>query len=106
MMEAANSGAAEAGAPTLGFGISLPFEAGLNPSVSPGLAFEFHYFLTRKFFMMSTCSALVVAPGGFGTCDELFEALTLMQCGKQPQMPIVLFGKSYWSKVINWEFMV
>lgn len=106
MMEAANSGASKAGADTVGFGISLPFEAGLNPSVSAGLAFEFHYFFTRKFLMMQTCRALVVAPGGFGTCDELFEALTLIQTGKQPDMPIVMFGKNYWSKIINWEMMV
>merc|ERR1711971_339334 len=73
---------------------------------SKELAFEFHYFFTRKFFMMQNCRALVVAPGGMGTCDELFEALTLIQCGKQDSMPAVLFGKEYWSKVINWEMMV
>jgi len=104
-MEAANRGAAEVeGGRSIGMGITLPFEAGLNPFVSEELAFEFHYFFTRKFWMAFHMQALVVAPGGFGTCDELFELLTLKQTGKiQKQMPIVLFGKAYWKEVINWS---
>jgi len=106
MMEAANAGAAEVeGAKSIGMGISLPFEAGLNPSVEPENGFEFHYFFTRKFFMIDTMRALVVAPGGMGTCDELFEVLTLMQTGKRPVCPIVLFGEKYWRTVVNWQAM-
>ncbi|KAM3572957.1 hypothetical protein VYU27_005044 [Nannochloropsis oceanica] len=104
-MEAANKGANEVpGALTIGMGITLPFEDGLNPYVSEELAFEFHYFFTRKFWMVYHCQALVVAPGGMGTLDELFEVLTLKQTGKvQPDMPVVLFGKKFWKNIINWE---
>jgi predicted Rossmann-fold nucleotide-binding protein len=78
-------------------GISLPFEAGLNPYVTPDLAFEYHYFFTRKYWMLYPCRALIVTPGGFGTMDELFELLTLKQTGKiKVDIPVVLFGKSYW----------
>jgi len=106
MMCAANAGAAQVeGAKSIGMGISLPFEKGLNPCVTPELAFEFHYFFTRKFFMVESAKALVVAPGGLGTCDELFEVMTLMQTGKHGDMPIVLFGKEYWKNVINWQYM-
>ncbi|CAD7975474.1 unnamed protein product [Amoebophrya sp. A25] len=106
MMQAANEGAYRAQAPSVGFGISLPFEAGLNPYVSPSLAFEFHYFFTRKFWMAYKICGLVCAPGGFGTLDELFEILTLKQTGriKRP-IPIILFGKSYWEKIINFQAM-
>lgn len=104
-MEAANRGASEVpGGKSIGMGITLPFEAGLNPYVTPAMAFEYHYFFTRKFWMAFHMQALVVAPGGFGTCDELFELLTLKQTGKiQRSLPIVLFGKGYWSDVINWS---
>ena len=104
-MEAANRGASDvSGGRSIGMGISLPFETGLNPYVSPELAFEYHYFFTRKLCMAFHMQALVVAPGGFGTCDEMFEMMTLKQTGKmQPSMPIVLLGKEYWEKVINWE---
>ncbi|TFJ81589.1 hypothetical protein NSK_006840 [Nannochloropsis salina CCMP1776] len=104
-MEAANKGASEVpGALTIGMGITLPFEDGLNPYVSEELAFEFHYFFTRKFWMVYHCQALVVAPGGMGTLDELFEVLTLKQTGKvQPDMPVVLFGKEFWKSIINWD---
>ncbi|KPI85834.1 hypothetical protein ABL78_5088 [Leptomonas seymouri] len=103
-MEAANRGAASVpGAKTMGMGISLPFEKGLNRYVSNGLAFEFHYFFTRKFWMMYSCRAIVVAPGGFGTLDEMFELLTLKQTRKIPSLPVVLLGKKFWQTVINWQ---
>lgn len=104
LMEAANRGAASVpGAITMGMGISLPFENGLNPYVTPGLAFEFHYFFTRKFWMMYSAKALVIAPGGFGTMDELFELLTLRQTKKIPDLPIVLLCSKYWKTIINWQ---
>lgn len=112
MMEAANRGAASVpGARTIGMGISLPFESGLNPFVSPELGFEFHYFSSRKFWMVYTASALIVTPGGLGTLDELFEVMTLLQTGKiggrdrswKKTTPIVLLGGSYWRRIINLE---
>jgi len=107
MMEAVNKGAASVeGAYSIGMAIKLPFEHGLNKYVTPSLAFNFHYFFTRKLWMSLPCEALVVAPGGFGTCDELFELMTLIQCGKADKMPVVLLGGSYWKKVINWQAMV
>eukprot|EP00954_Amorphochlora_amoebiformis_P029784 1393666-Amorphochlora_amoeboformis.AAC.1 len=107
LMEAANRGASEVkGAASIGMGISLPFEAGLNPYVSNDLAFEYHYFFTRKYWMANTCHALVASPGGFGTCDELFELMTLIQTGKHPNIPIVLFSKKFWNTVINWDSLV
>jgi len=107
IMEAANRGAASVpGGITMGMGISLPFEKGLNPFVTKGLAFEFQYFFTRKFWMMYYAKALVVGPGGFGTMDELFELLTLRQTGKLPDFPIVLLCSKYWKTVINWQAMV
>jgi uncharacterized protein (TIGR00730 family) len=107
IMEAANRGAASVpGAKSMGMGISLPFEKGLNPYVTPDLAFEFHYFFTRKFWMMYSAKALVVGPGGFGTMDELFELMTLRQTGKLPKdIPIVLLGSHYWRTVVNWQAM-
>jgi uncharacterized protein (TIGR00730 family) len=77
-----------------------------NPHVSQELSFEFHYFFTRKFWMMMPARALVVMPGGLGTCDELFESITLMQCGKTSSIPVVLMGKDYWKTVINWDLLV
>jgi len=107
MMQAANHGASLAKGPSLGFGISLPFEDGLNPYVTPELGFEFHYFFTRKFWMTWRCMGLVVAPGGLGTCDELFELITLMQTGKLKRaLPVVLIGKKFWSECINWKAFV
>lgn len=104
IMEAANKGAASvAGAKTMGMGISLPFENGLNPYVSDGLEFEFHYFFTRKFWMMYSARALIIAPGGFGTMDELFELMTLKQTKKIPDLPIVLLSSRFWKTVINWQ---
>ncbi|CAM9340775.1 unnamed protein product [Ectocarpus sp. 12 AP-2014] len=107
-MEAANKGASRVeGARNMGMGITLPFEEGLNEYVTEELAFEFHYFFTRKFWMLYHCQALVVAPGGFGTLDELFEVLTLKQTGKvQKTLPVILFGKDYWEKIINWQALV
>lgn len=107
IMEAANRGAADVpGGRSVGLGISLPFEAGVNDWVTPELAFEFHYFFTRKLWFLYLCKALVVFPGGFGTMDELFETLTLMQTRKiKKPLPVVLYGSEYWSKVINVEAM-
>jgi len=104
-MEAANRGASMVpGGRSIGMGISLPFETGLNPYVTPELAFEYHYFFTRKFGMAYYMQALVAAPGGFGTMDELFELMTLKQTGKMNRdMPIVLFGKRYWQTTVNWQ---
>eukprot|EP01063_Lacrimia_lanifica_P008520 TRINITY_DN15588_c0_g1_i1.p2 TRINITY_DN15588_c0_g1~~TRINITY_DN15588_c0_g1_i1.p2 ORF type:complete len:380 (+),score=151.79 TRINITY_DN15588_c0_g1_i1:56-1195(+) len=105
LMEAANQGAREVAkdARTAGFAISLPFEKGLNPYVTQELAFTFHYFFTRKYWMMYPAKVLIAFPGGFGTFDELFESVTLKQTGKKPPFPVVLFGKDYWSTVVNWE---
>ena len=108
MMEAANHGASLVpGALSIGMGISLPFEPGLNAYVTPDMAFEFHYFFTRKLWFMYMAKALVVFPGGFGTLDELMELLTLVQTQKiSKPLPIVLFGKEYWQSVINFQAMV
>ena len=108
IMEAANRGASEVpGGRSVGLGISLPFEAGCNPYVTPELAFEFHYFFTRKYWFLYLCKAMVICPGGFGTMDELFESLTLRQTGKITKpMPTVLFGTEYWSQVFNFQALV
>lgn len=107
IMEAANRGASEARGETVGLGISLPFEAGNNPWVTDRLSFEFHYFFTRKFWFLYPAKALILMPGGFGTMDELFETLTLLQTQKmKKRLPIVLFGSEYWDKVINLDAMV
>lgn len=106
LMEATNEGAHIAGQETCGMGISLPFEPGLNKFVSPNLAFSYHYFFTRKFWMSYPARVLIVAPGGFGTCDELFELLTLQQTGKKQDTPIVCLGKKFWKSVINIDAMV
>eukprot|EP01061_Rhynchopus_euleeides_P039420 TRINITY_DN6765_c0_g1_i2.p1 TRINITY_DN6765_c0_g1~~TRINITY_DN6765_c0_g1_i2.p1 ORF type:complete len:282 (+),score=97.42 TRINITY_DN6765_c0_g1_i2:221-1066(+) len=104
LMEAANRGASSVlGSRTAGFAISLPFEKGLNPFVTPELAFTFHYFFTRKYWMMYPAKVLIVLPGGFGTFDELFESVTLKQTGKKPPFPVVLIGKKYWGEVVNWS---
>ena len=106
IMEAANRGAAEAGAPSIGFNIGLPHEQEPNGYSTPDLTFLFHYFAVRKFHLVMRANALVVFPGGIGTLDELFEVLTLVQTSKMPRVPIVLIGRSYWSKVINFEWLV
>lgn len=103
IMEAANRGAAEAGAPSIGFNITLPHEQVPNPYSTPELTFRFHYFAMRKMHLAMRANALVVFPGGFGTLDELFEILTLRQTGKAPPIPIVLFDEGYWRSIINFE---
>ncbi|MCB9678784.1 MAG: LOG family protein [Alphaproteobacteria bacterium] len=107
IMEAANRGASEIdGGRSVGLGISLPFEAGNNDYVTRDLSFEFHYFFTRKYWFLYMAKALVIFPGGFGTMDELFETLTLVQTGKiKKKLPIVLFGSDYWGRVINTDAM-
>lgn len=106
VMEAANRGAFEAGAPTVGFNITLPHEQAPNPYCTPDLTFRFHYFAMRKMHLAMRANALVVFPGGFGTFDELFEILTLRQTDKAPPIPIVLFDEAYWRSIINFEALV
>jgi uncharacterized protein (TIGR00730 family) len=106
IMEAANRGAADAGAPSIGFNIGLPHEQEPNAYSTPDLTFQFHYFAVRKFHLAMRANALVVFPGGFGTIDELFELLTLMQTAKMPTVPVVLVGKNYWNRVINFTMLV
>lgn len=103
IMEAANRGAAEAGAPSVGFNITLPHEQEPNAFSTPELTFRFHYFSMRKMHLAMRAKALVVFPGGFGTFDELFEILTLTQTEKAPPVPIVLFDRAYWTRVFNFE---
>ncbi|RMD62151.1 MAG: LOG family protein [Alphaproteobacteria bacterium] len=104
IMEAANRGASEARGINIGLNISLPYEQSENPHISRELVFEFHYFFMRKFWFAYMAKAVVVMPGGFGTLDELFELLTLIQTRKiRKHLPIVLFGERYWSEVINFE---
>ncbi len=105
-MEAANRGALDAGGLSLGFNITLPHEQNPNPYLSPGLSFEFRYFSMRKMHFLLRARALVAFPGGFGTFDELFEALTLIQTGKVRKMPVVLVGRAFWEKIVNWELFV
>ena len=107
MMEAANYGAAMAKGSSIGFNISLPREQHPNPFQTPALSFEFHYFFIRKFWLVYLAKAMVALPGGFGTMDELFELLTLLQTKKVGKtIPIILFGSEYWERVLNFEVMV
>jgi uncharacterized protein (TIGR00730 family) len=107
IMEAANRGAAEAGGKTIGLNIGLPFEQFPNPYITPELCFEFHYFFMRKFWFAYLAKALVVFPGGFGTLDELFELLTLVQTRKlTKKILIVLYGSDYWNELINFNALV
>lgn len=106
IMAAANRGAADAGAPSIGFNITLPHEQAPNSFSTPELTFRFHYFAMRKMHLAMRANALVVFPGGFGTFDELFELLTLRQTGKAPAIPIVLFDRAYWTKVVNFDALV
>jgi uncharacterized protein (TIGR00730 family) len=104
IMEAGNRGAAEAGGPNVGLGITLPTEEFANPYITPELNFHFHYFFMRKFWFAYHAKAVVFFPGGFGTFDELFELLTLVQTGKiRKHLPLVLFGTAYWNEVVNFE---
>src|SRR5438552_2978532 len=106
IMEAANRGAREAGGKTIGLNIRLPFEQGANAYITDGLHFEFHYFFMRKFWFAYLSKALVIFPGGFGTCDELFEILTLVQTAKlSKQIGIILYGSEYWNQVLHFETM-
>ncbi|HUK32306.1 MAG TPA: TIGR00730 family Rossman fold protein [Vicinamibacterales bacterium] len=106
IMEAANRGAAEAGGKTVGLNIRLPFEQGANDYITEGLHFEFHYFFMRKFWFAYLAKALVIFPGGFGTCDELFEILTLAQTDKlSKKIAVILYGREYWENVINLDPM-
>jgi len=106
IMEAANRGAHEAGAKSIGLNISLPFEQFPNPFVTPELCFEFHYFAIRKMHFLMRARALVAFPGGFGTLDELFETLTLIQTQKSDPVPVVLYGRKHWEKLINFDMLV
>jgi len=106
IMEAANRGAFDSGAETVGFNISLPHEQYPNPYITPGLCFNFHYFAMRKLHFLLRAKALVACPGGFGTFDELFEALTLVQTRKMKPIPVVLVGESYWKNAVNMDFLV
>jgi hypothetical protein len=105
IMEAANRGATEAGAPSIGFNIGLPREQEPNAYSTPELTFQFHYFAVRKLHFAMRANALVIFPGGFGTLDELFEVLTLMQTMKMHRVPVVMVDRVYWSKVINFEHL-
>jgi len=106
IMQAANRGASESGAPSIGFNITLPHEQAPNSWSTPALTFRFHYFAMRKMHLAMRANALAVFPGGFGTFDELFEVLTLVQSEKMHSLPIVLFGRDYWTKVVNFAAMV
>ena len=105
-MEAANRGAHEAGGISVGLNIALPHEQSPNPYITPGLSFKFHYFALRKMHFMMRAKALVAFPGGFGTLDELFETLTLIQCKKVKPVPVVLFGTDYWKRLFNPQVLV
>ncbi|PYU13930.1 MAG: lysine decarboxylase [Acidobacteria bacterium] len=106
IMEAANRGAAEAGGKSIGLSIELPHEQLPNPFISPELSFYFHYFFMRKLWFAQLAKALIVFPGGFGTMDELWEMLTLMQTGKLPRSNLILiYGRRYWDQVLNWRAM-
>ena len=103
VMEAGNRGAYDAGGRSIGLNIVLPFEQAPNAYVTPDLAFNFHYFAIRKMHFLMRAHAICVFPGGFGTMDELFEALTLIQTGRMKRVPFLLFGRSFWEKIINWD---
>jgi uncharacterized protein (TIGR00730 family) len=105
-MEAGNRGAADVGAPSVGLGIVLPHEQAPNPYVTPQLCFQFHYFALRKMHLLTRARALVVFPGGFGTLDELFETLCLIQTGRARRMPVLLFDAGYWRRIVDFDAMV
>ncbi|WP_347917550.1 LOG family protein [Paracoccus marcusii] len=103
VMEAGNLGAQEVGGQSIGLGIVLPHEQAPNPYVTPDLCFNFHYFAIRKMHFLMRARAITVFPGGFGTLDELFEALTLIQTGRMARIPVLLFGAEFWDGIINWQ---
>jgi len=105
LMEAANRGAYDVGAKSIGLNIRLPREQIPNPYVTPELCFQFHYFAMRKMHFVLRAKALVVFPGGFGTIDELFEVLTLRQTGRMQHIPIIMFGREYWERAIDFQFL-
>jgi uncharacterized protein (TIGR00730 family) len=106
IMEAANRGAYEAGGKSIGLNIVLPHEQAPNEYITPELCFQFHYFAMRKMHFLMRARALVAFPGGYGTMDELFETLTLIQTGKIKSMPVILFGKEFWGRAVNFDFLV
>lgn len=103
VMEAGNRGAIDAGGHSVGLNIVLPFEQAPNAYVTPELCFNFHYFAIRKMHFLMRARAICVFPGGFGTLDELFETLTLIQTGRMSRVPFLLFGRAFWEKIVNWE---
>ncbi len=103
VMEAGNRGAIDAGGASIGLNIVLPFEQAPNEYVTPELCFNFHYFAIRKMHFLMRARAICVFPGGYGTLDELFESLTLIQTGRMQRVPFLLFGKEFWQKIVNWE---
>ncbi|MCZ7675165.1 MAG: TIGR00730 family Rossman fold protein [Roseovarius sp.] len=103
VMEAGNRGAADAGGSSIGLNIVLPHEQAPNSYVTPGLCFNFHYFAIRKMHFLMRARAICVFPGGFGTLDEMFEALTLIQTDRMKKMPFLLFGEAFWRRIIDWE---
>ena len=105
VMEAGNRGALDADGASIGLNIVLPFEQAPNAYVTPELCFNFHYFAIRKMHFLMRASAICVFPGGFGTLDEMFEALTLIQTGRMQRVPFLLFGKSFWEGIINWDVL-
>ncbi|MBH0178210.1 MAG: TIGR00730 family Rossman fold protein, partial [Nitrospira sp.] len=106
IMEAANRGAADVNAKSIGLNITLPHEQHSNPYITPALNFQFRYFAIRKMHFLIRAKALVAFPGGFGTLDELFETLTLLQTGKTDQVIVVLVGRDFWERLINWQLLV
>ena len=102
-MEAGNRGAAEAGGQSIGLNIVLPHEQAPNAHVTPDLCFNFHYFAIRKMHFLMRARAVCIFPGGFGTLDEMFEALTLIQTGRMKPVPFLLFGRAFWEGVVNWQ---
>ncbi|OWJ71492.1 Rossman fold protein, TIGR00730 family [Haematobacter massiliensis] len=106
IMQAGNEGASEAGGQSIGLNIVLPHEQAPNPFVTPDLCFNFHYFAIRKMHFLMRARAVCVFPGGFGTLDELMECLTLIQTGRMQRIPILLFGRDFWDRVINWQALV
>ncbi|UZD90587.1 TIGR00730 family Rossman fold protein [Cognatishimia activa] len=103
VMEAGNRGAMDAGGTSIGLNIVLPHEQAPNEYVTPGLCFNFHYFAIRKMHFLMRARAICAFPGGFGTLDELFEALTLIQTGRMDRVPFLLFGREFWEKIVNWD---
>ncbi len=105
VMEAGNRGADEAGGQSIGLNIVLPHEQAPNPYVTPDLSFNFHYFAIRKMHFLMRARALCIFPGGFGTLDEMFEALTLIQTGRMKPIPFLLFGRDWWQRIIDWQHL-